>query len=539
MRLLIAIAVVLAAALAVVASLQYRWIGDVGTAEEQRAIALRDMAAHHFAGDVDQAVGQIGGAFQAAQIDEVPARYREWLTLAHDKRLIDAIYLADREHIQKFDGDKIADTEWPPALRAIRAEGIPQRPGRRSPLVADIPAIVLPLRPGPPRPPERPPEDGFRPPPLFGFGGPPPPRGDERRPPPPGEGFRPPQRVLIVVLSRDYFAKMLFPELRARYFGTEYDVAITRGKDVIYRSGPMSSRADLTLPILRMGPPESAAWRMSVTRRGAALTDVIAASRRRNFIISSVVLALLAGSFVLLAVLARRAERQRLQQLEFVAGITHEVNTPLAALTSAGQNLADGVVSDPARVASYGSMIVKESRRLADLVGQVLDFAGLQSRGAPPRRESVSVASLIDEAIAQSRWIAEERNVEIERNVAGDLPSVAADAPSLTRAIQNLIANAIRHGGDGGWVGVRAVGENGNVAIVVEDRGKGIAARDVPHLFEPFYRGRHSESTRGTGLGLTIVQQIARAHGGAVTIDHRRAQGAAFTLRIPAEAPSV
>ena len=87
-------------------------------------------------------------------------------------------------------------------------------------------------------------------------------------------------------------------------------------------------------------------------------------------------------------------------------------------------------------------------------------------------------------------------------------------------------------------MGVRAVGENGNVDIVVEDRGRGIAARDVPHLFEPFYRGRDSNTTRGTGLGLTIVQQIARAHGGAVMIDHRRARGAAFTLRIPAEAPS-
>jgi signal transduction histidine kinase len=251
------------------------------------------------------------------------------------------------------------------------------------------------------------------------------------------------------------------------------------------------------------------------------------------------VLALLAGSFVLLAVLARRAERQRLQQLEFVAGITHEVNTPLAALTSAGQNLADGVVNDPPRVASYGVMIVKESRRLADLVAQVLDFAGLQARGAPPRRERVDVASLVDEAIAQSRWIADERQVEIERDVQRDLPEINADAPSLTRAIQNLIANAIRHGGDGGWVAVRATSDSGSVSIVVEDRGRGVAPRDVPHLFEPFFRGRGSDRTRGTGLGLTIVQQIARAHGGAVTVDHRRAQGAAFTLRIPAEAASV
>jgi signal transduction histidine kinase len=294
------------------------------------------------------------------------------------------------------------------------------------------------------------------------------------------------------------------------------------------------SRAEISLPLFRIGPPDrETGWHLFVHRRGAALEDVVAESRRRNLIISSAVLALLAGSVIFLAVLARRAERQRLQQLEFVAGITHEVNTPLAALTSAGQNLADGVVTDGPQVARYGAMVVKESRRLADLVAQVLDFAGLQARGASPKRERVDVASLIDEAIAQSRWIAEEHHIDIEKNLAGDLPAIEADAPSLTRAIQNLIANAIRHGGEGGWVGVRAQHDDHHVSIVVEDRGRGIAARDVRHLFEPFYRGRGSDRVRGTGLGLTIVQQIARAHGGVVTVDHRRAQGAAFTLRIP------
>src|SRR5207253_1494131 len=112
----------------------------------------------------------------------------------------------------------------------------------------------------------------------------------------------------------------------------------------------------------------------------------------------------LALSFILLAVLARRAERLRVQQLEFVAGITHEVNTPLAALTSAGQNLADGVVTERAQVAKYGTMVVKESRRLSELVAQVLDFAGVQSRGGVPRREPIDVPAVIEDAIAQSSW---------------------------------------------------------------------------------------------------------------------------------------
>ncbi|MEA2415404.1 MAG: hypothetical protein QOI58_2061, partial [Thermoanaerobaculia bacterium] len=104
---------------------------------------------------------------------------------------------------------------------------------------------------------------------------------------------------------------------------------------------------------------------------------------------------------------------------------------------------------------------------------------------------------------------------------------------SLTRAVQNLIANAIRHGAAGKWVSIRAVAEDRSVAISVEDRGPGIAARDLPHLFEPFYRGRGADRVRGSGLGLTIVKQIALAHGGSVSVDKRRDGRAIFTLRLP------
>ena len=535
---LLAIAVVLVAALGVVATLQYRWIGDLAAGEEERARALRDVAARHFAGDVDREVADIAGAFQAATAAEVPARYREWTSIAHNPRLIEAVYIADENRIRRLDGDHFVDTTWPAALDPVRPllKGPPEH--RRPPLINSIPAVLLPLRPpereGPPPP--RPPWEmrgEMRPPP--------PPFEEDRRPPPPPEGppRRPPPQRVIALISRHYLAQSLFPDLKRRYFGDEYDISIVNGNELIYRSTPQVFNAEISLPIFRLGPPDQPAWHLIVHRRGAALEEVVAASRRRNLLISFAVLALLAGSVVFLAVLARRADRQRKQQLEFVAGITHELNTPLAALTSAGQNLADGVVTDTPQVARYGSMIVKESRRLTDLVGQVLDFAGLQARGASSNRERVDVAAVIDEAIAQSNWIAEEKKVAIEKQVAGGLPPVDADAPSLTRAVQNLIANAVRHGGDGGWVRVRAAHEDGHVAITVEDRGCGITARDARHLFEPFYRGRDSQNVRGTGLGLTIVQQIARAHGGTISIDHRRAKGAAFTLRIPAEAAHV
>jgi signal transduction histidine kinase len=228
----------------------------------------------------------------------------------------------------------------------------------------------------------------------------------------------------------------------------------------------------------------------------------------------------------------RRAERLRLQQIEFVAGITHELNTPIAAVSSAGQNLADGIVRDPAQVTKYGAMITKEARRLSDTVAQVLDFAGMQRRERAPRREPIDVAEMIGEAVAQCRWLAEENGVTLQENVAADLPVVEGDVLALTRAVQNLVANAIRHGAAGKWVGISAQRENGQVLIRIEDHGPGIGARDARHIFEPFYRGRHSTRVRGSGLGLSIVKRVAVAHGGSIRLE-RRARGAAFVLALP------
>jgi signal transduction histidine kinase len=274
-------------------------------------------------------------------------------------------------------------------------------------------------------------------------------------------------------------------------------------------------------------------WRLLVRYHAGSLDSIITAGVHRNLILTFGILAVLAGTVLALLVMLRGAERLRLQQLEFVAGVTHELNTPVAALTSAGQNLADGIITEPSQVSRYGTAIVKESRRLTEMIGQVLAYGGMESRRELPH-VPVDVANVIDEAVANCRWMADEQSVVIETNVDRALPLVDGDAASLTRAVQNLIANAIRHGAAGKWVAIRAVAEERSVAISVEDRGPGIAARDLPHLFEPFYRGRGADRVRGSGLGLTIVKQIALAHGGKVLVDKRRDGGAIFTLRLPA-----
>jgi signal transduction histidine kinase len=219
--------------------------------------------------------------------------------------------------------------------------------------------------------------------------------------------------------------------------------------------------------------------------------------------------------------------------MEFVAGVTHELNTPLAALGSAGQNLADGIVAGDDHIRRYGQMIVRESSRLSDMVAQVLDFAGMRGgSSAAAVRERVRISEVVDRALDNCATLAGQSGITIEKELRGD-GVMEGDRASLVRAVENLVANAIRHGGEGKKVRVRSSMANGALQLTVEDFGRGVAARDVPHLFDPFYRGRGSEQTRGSGLGLSIVRRIVEAHGGTVALDRRRERGASFTIRLP------
>jgi signal transduction histidine kinase len=551
---------VLTAALIVLGTLQYRWIGNMADAERQRMRTAIDFAAHHYADEFDHELTRMFLAFQLpmpdARSDALLHRYDEWAAAARDPKIVRAIYLvppADPDHLESIDlaTKSVRPAAWPASLATLRpmianeAEGGPPLPG---PIVPGVMALVVP-------------NGGMR-------------RAMVERhmaemamqvpmhlaPP---ELHRP--GYTIVELDRDYLARVFLPELTRHYFdtpnGREYEIAIVSPEsgetlyrsDVANASGTPPFRADVTLPIfsvralrrmpmevpiLTEPPPHRPLWNLLVRHHAGSMEEIVAATRRRNLLLTGGILAVLAGTVLALAAMLRTAERLRLQQLEFVAGVTHELNTPVAALTSAGQNLADGIITEPSQIARYGSAIVKESRRLTEMIGQVLAYGGMESRRKLPHAP-VDVAAVVDEAIATCRWMADEQSIEMETHVARDLPLVDGDAASLARAVQNLIANAIRHGAGGRWVAIRAAADDRNVVITVEDRGPGIAARDLPHLFEPFYRGRGSDRVRGSGLGLTIVKQIALAHGGSVTVDRRREGGAIFTLRLPARAAEV
>jgi signal transduction histidine kinase len=288
--------------------------------------------------------------------------------------------------------------------------------------------------------------------------------------------------------------------------------------------------------------PDLGHWRLLARHRAGSVDAVVAAVRRRNLAVSGGVLALLLASAGLIVVSAQRARRLADRQVEFVAGVSHELRTPLAVICAAGDNLAAGVVTDPAIAREYGRVVRDEGRRLAEMVERVLDLAGTYSGQRRWRFEDVEVGLVLAECLESLQPLARERGVGIESRIEGPLPRVRAERSALRRAVANLLQNAILHGGDGGLVELRAepAGPEGErrVRITVEDRGPGIPASELPHLFEPFFRGAEavSSQTRGSGLGLSLVKRIVDAHGGTVDVKTSPGRGSAFTIVLPAVA---
>jgi signal transduction histidine kinase len=279
-------------------------------------------------------------------------------------------------------------------------------------------------------------------------------------------------------------------------------------------------------------------WRLLARYRSDSLDAIVAASRRRNFAIVLAVLALLGGSVALTMISAERARRLARQQMEFVASVSHELRTPLAVIRSAGENLSDGVVSDPAQVKRYGAMVATEGRRLSEMVERVMRFAGMASGARTRAAADVDIGAVLRDAVAAIEPDAAERAVTVTLRPNGSLPPVAGDADALRSALQNVIGNAVKYSPSGGRVLVAPREEAGRVRIRVEDAGLGIDAADLPHVFKPFYRGRRAveSQVRGSGIGLSLVRTIVEEHGGAVRIESHPGAGTAVTIDLPERA---
>ena len=574
--------------LVTLAVLQYRWTGELSAAANERMRANLEESSRLLANDIDAPLAQLHAAFlrTASRVD--PRRHRDgaserleallarvvldWRGSAAFPDLLDQTWIVVADHREGRHGVFRLDEDgarFQPDPGPDDLEELVRRlrlPGRRLP-EARTDRLVIPV-------PVRTPD---------GRSG-------------------PPTTLIVASLDVSVLERKMLPALIERHFGATspgeeppYRVSVTDMSgpaprqvfpDPAAASGHTSSAptgaADIEFGTLRMRPfaerrndrdrpglrpndrndrddrrffpaaerarreratdrdRADGAWLVRITHRRGSLEAATNTARRRNLYTSSGALFLIGVAFALVLVSARRARALAAQQVDFVAGVSHELNTPLQAIRSAGENLRAGIVREPADVRGYGELIDREGRRLLRLVQQVLQWAGIGRRPMPAPTERLDAAALLRTVIAESNWFLEEHGVELDVSGLDDLPAIQGDRDALNLAFANILHNAAKYGADeDGSVRVRVEAgfDRGRqrLTVGITDGGPGIPAAERQHIFEPFVRGRRAtEGTiPGSGLGLSLARKTIEGHGGSITVDSEPGR-TTFHVSLPA-----
>jgi signal transduction histidine kinase len=244
------------------------------------------------------------------------------------------------------------------------------------------------------------------------------------------------------------------------------------------------------------------------------------------------------GSSVLLVVRDVTEARQLdAVRRDFVANASHELKTPAASIQATAETIHRAATDDANVVPRFAEQLEREAIRLSRIVADLLDLTRLES--GSHRGETLRLDALVREEVGRFQLAASDAEVDLEV----DAPAVAeikGSSRDLALLVRNLVDNAIRYTKPGGHVRVSVADGLDGVTLCVSDTGLGIPSRDLPRVFERFYRvdRARSRETGGTGLGLAIVKHVAENHGGSVVVDSELGRGTTFEIRIPRQEDS-
>ena len=238
---------------------------------------------------------------------------------------------------------------------------------------------------------------------------------------------------------------------------------------------------------------------------------------------------------LVLVMLRDESEAQRVHEVrrDFVANISHELKTPIGALSLLSEAVMEAK-DDSESVTKFASRMQIEAKRLTDLVQEIIQLSRVQDSDPLHEAEVLLTSDLIKEALDQCRTTADARKISLFFQESKDA-YIQGDHDQMTMAVNNLIENAVNYSPQGTKVSVSTSVENGIISIAVSDQGIGIPEAEVERIFERFYRvdPARSRETGGTGLGLSIVKHIVTKHGGEISVWSSENVGSTFTIRLP------
>jgi signal transduction histidine kinase len=291
------------------------------------------------------------------------------------------------------------------------------------------------------------------------------------------------------------------------------------------------------------GKPE-VSYKLDDPFRGLALgikfqgTTAEAISRRwvwQSFLILGVLSVLMIGGLVLTYRSVNKQVALARLKSDFVSNVSHELRTPLALIRLYAETLELGRITTQEKKNEYYSIIRKESERLSALINNILDFSRIEAGAKEYDFRDTDIAELVRNTLDSYRYQIEQQGFALEEQIDPGIPSVKVDREAIARALVNLVNNALKYSDSEKFLGVRLYREQSVLKLEVSDRGIGIDRNEQSRIFEKFYRTCDPlvHNTKGSGLGLSLVRHITRAHGGDVQVESTPGRGSKFTLSLP------
>ncbi len=218
---------------------------------------------------------------------------------------------------------------------------------------------------------------------------------------------------------------------------------------------------------------------------------------------------------------------------EFISSVSHELRTPLHSISGFTKLMLMEKAPNPKDQREFLTTIDKQAEHLAKLIDNLLDVSRLEAGRFDIQKQRISLKAAIHDAIKELYSLASEKGITISANTPANLSEVEADKERFMQAMGNLLGNAIKFSPNGGNIDVNMEVRKNEVLVSVTDHGIGIHKKDMPHIFDRFYRTKKSVFIGGTGLGLYITEQIIKAHGGHIWVESELGKGSTFHFTIP------
>jgi signal transduction histidine kinase len=220
---------------------------------------------------------------------------------------------------------------------------------------------------------------------------------------------------------------------------------------------------------------------------------------------------------------------------DFVSNVSHELRTPLALIRLYAETLELGRITTEEKKEDYYRIIRKESERLTALINNILDFSRIEAGRKEYDFRETNIAELVTNTLDSYRYQIEQQGFAFEQSIDPGIPAVRVDREAIARALVNLVNNALKYSVNEKFLAVKLYRANDRLKLEVVDRGIGITRREQSKIFEKFYRTGDPlvHNTKGSGLGLSLVRHITRAHGGDVEVESTPGKGSKFILSLP------